>query len=216
MNRKTFPAGYFLQVFLQQDIFHSSFPQQSFRWMAIQIAFQWDHWVIDVNPVYLDDGLKAALSELMGIRSLRNLETSHNLTWKNAERESFASPDMAGNQENTVQYFDGCQMRRWCSLFVEYCKATRTIFDATFSCLQVFCQLCVFKMATVHQCGEVNFSVVCSCFVDDVLFAFHLWRFQRLQFFFFFLKFLPTLCPLQFLLLWFWWLCWSARACVPN
>ena len=48
--------------------------------MAIQIAFQWDHWVIDVNPVYLDDGLKVALSELMGIRSIRNLETSHNLT----------------------------------------------------------------------------------------------------------------------------------------
>ena len=49
---KAHPTGNFIPIVSQQNFFQSSFPWQSWQWMAITIAFSWDRRVIDVIPMF--------------------------------------------------------------------------------------------------------------------------------------------------------------------
>ena len=154
------------------------------------------------------DDFKGAWSTLLGIPSPEaDAIWRQHSSWRECMQRTaaFASsclPRHAWQPRESIQYFRGCHMWRWCSLFGECSITTCLVVDVVSAqytlplCLQKFCQLCVLLALG-------SFTTSCLRFTFDVL---HIGSFVCAP-----LSVYCNLCCLNFS-----WPCWVARACVPN
>ena len=154
------------------------------------------------------DDFKGAWSTLLGIPSPEaDAIWRQHSSWRECMQRTaaFASsclPWHAWQPRESIQYFRGCHMWRWCSLFGECSITTCLVVDVVSAqytlplCLQKFCQLCVLLALG-------SFTTSCLRFTFDVL---HIGSFVCAP-----LSVYCNLCCLNFS-----WPCWVTRACVPN
>ena len=165
------------------------------------VAFQWDHWAIDVIPTFWTTISNTAWPTLLSIsvfRSWSNLEASLMFDLSFCRDRIVCLTWHAWQRGNTIQYFCCCHMRSWCILFGEYCATTCIVFDVVSA--KNHTALTVLRVSDDRKSISVAKSRLFCCW----LFLRRWWRIQYVQlstcFTLAVIELSPSPCPLQSLL----------------